>query len=127
MDVVNVLAQHLIPLVALLLSGVASVLGAWLGRLLARKLHVQLSQEQHALMIELVDGAIMRAEQWALNATKQGALPSGAEKLDVALKFLEGLARQYKLPEMARDRLVDLVESALGERHSTLPPPPVPA
>lgn len=122
MDYVNVILTHAIPLVAILLGGVASVLAAWLGKLIAKKLHVQITGEQHELLLDLVDGGITRAEQWAIVKTKIGSPPpAGPDKLNKALTYVEEMARQYKLDVMARDKLVELVESALGDKHSATP------
>lgn len=66
---------------------------------------------------DLVSRAVARAEQWWKTALKDGADPKdkAAKTLQMATDYLEKLLEQYKLPKMARDALIDLIETRVGE------------
>lgn len=66
---------------------------------------------------DLVSRAVTRAEQWWKAALKDGADPKdkAAKTLQMATDYLEKLLEQYKLPKMARDALIDLIEAKVGE------------
>lgn len=116
---IKAVAEPLIEPVALILSGVALILAKRFAKWLAVKLDVE---DAHALSLieeqvtKVVDGGISYAEQLANGWTRErGALPTQAQKLQWAVDWIVREAKRRGLPELARDALVDLIESRLGD------------
>jgi hypothetical protein len=100
---------HLLKLVFLILGLMATALV----RVLMKKYGFE---EQSGKINDLLTKALGFAEQKALKASKleEGKLTSGAEKMEMAIKFAQGLAKDYKLPEKGSDWWEDKLESWLG-------------
>lgn len=117
MDYVKEIAEHLIPILAMILAGLASVLTPWLARKLAALLGLKVTAEQQKLIADIATRAVHYADQWATAKVKNDEpRPGGAAKLEAALGFAMPLIRQARLPELARDELVKAIESALGAK-----------
>lgn len=80
-----------------------------------KKTKIDIPAAQEELLMKLAEKGIGLAEEKAHQAVKKGATKlEGPEKLEVALKFVAKMAKEYKLPEMAEDKLADYVEAKLG-------------
>lgn len=70
----------------------------------------------------LLGKGIAYAEQKAAVVVKAGGDKlKGPAKLEIAANFVLDLAEQYKLPEMAKDKVEKLLESKLGLTLPTIP------
>lgn len=67
-----------------------------------------------------VNVAVNFAEQYWKKALNEGAPPKdkSAETMKLATGKLEELLKQWKLPEMAKEKLTGLIEAKLGEINS---------
>lgn len=117
MEYLAELAEHIIPVVGVILAGVLGVVGTALVRKLAALVGVKITHEQLRTVEALAVRGVAYAEEWALKKVKnEGKRPAGPDKLEAALEFVTPMARRAGLPELARDELVKLIESALGEK-----------
>lgn len=118
----KVVAEPLIEPLALILGAVALVLARRVSTWIAAKLGVEDARALSLIegqVVKVVDGGIAYAEQKALVWTRQhGTLPDGAAKLKWATDWIVREAQRRGLPELARNALVDLVESRLGDPHA---------
>ena len=120
------IAEQLLPVVATILMGLGTLLVTVLTKVAHRKFGVEIEEKHQAMLTEWVSKGVGYAEQWALQQVKTtGEIPSGREKLDKALSFVTNHARSVGLDQIARDKVVDLVEAQLGTwyRESLSPPP----
>lgn len=114
-------------LLVLALQTAAAILTPVIGvliTLLLRRWGIQVQQKQ---VDAIVTQAVGFAEQKAKVALKDGAPKTpGAQKLQVALDIAQALMTQFKVKEMAKDKLVALIEAKLG-LNGSLASPPAPA
>lgn len=103
------LLAWLLPLVGTIVTGVLGALAA----ALLRRWNINLQQDS----IDKVIGAgVHFAEGKALAALNAGAAKTpSAEKLEMALQVATALIGQYKLQQLAEDKLKALIEAKLGE------------
>lgn len=118
MDYIKLIAEHLLEPLLVVLAGVAIALARagkrWLNRRLGTE-EVTRELQLDALLVRLTDMAVAYAEQRGrVYARDRGALPASAAKLEWALDFLSREMAERKLPQKARDHLVDLIEARLG-------------
>jgi len=115
----KVATEALLPFVLSLVGGALLILGRYAHRWLARKLDVEeLIAEEHrdALVRSIIEGGISLAEQRAMvRLRERGELPDGAKKLEWALEWAIAEMKRRGVPELARDYLIDLIESRLGD------------
>ena len=126
MEYLKELAEQLLPIFVTIISGLVPVIVAVLGRTMHKKFGVEIEQKHQAMLNAWVAQGVGYAEQWALQHVKEtGDTPSGRQKLDKALSFVTNHARSVGLDQIARDKVVDLVEAQLGTwyRESLSPPP----
>jgi hypothetical protein len=117
MEYVKEVAEHLLPIVALILSGVLTVLGTYVLRRLSKFLGVKVAAEQEAMVASTVHRGVGYAEEWARTRVRNGEQrPGGAAKMETALDYVDTVLRKYKVPKLAHDEIVKRVESALGEQ-----------
>ena len=128
MEYLKELAEQLLPIFVTIISGLVPVIVAVLGRALHKKFGVEIEQKHQAMLNAWVAQGVGYAEQWALQQVKEtGKSPSGRQKLDKALGFVVNHARSVGLDQIARDKVVDLVEAQLGSWYrESLSPPPLP-
>ena len=80
-----------------------------------KKLGVDIPDTTEALLNEWADKGIGLAyEKSHQQLKKLGKKLKGPEKMEIALKFVIGMAKEYKLPELAEDKLKDYIEGKLG-------------
>ena len=111
MEYLNIVAQHIVPIVAVFLASFLSILASQALKALKQRFNVQedLGIERRAL--GLIRSGIAYAEEWALNKTKVGSdLPGGAEKLNTALSFIKEEASRMGLDHWVEARGEDLAK-----------------
>jgi hypothetical protein len=120
MDYLATAAEHLLPPLLVILSGVLTALGVAALRWLRARLgleHLVTDEAIDAAVRDVVAAAAAYAEQlahrWRIGLDPMPADPARA-KLEIALSFVARELRRRQLPEQARDRLVDLLEARLG-------------
>lgn len=115
------LVEHLAPPVLTILAGVLGVLGTVALRRLQQWLGVQRTESLQRTWDALVDDGIayarQRAKRYANGRTGGGKAPS-SQKLVWALEWVTARAREHELPELARERLEQLIEARLGRPDS---------
>ena len=118
METFKTITEHLLPPVLIIVAGVLTMLGRYLMKWLAHKLRAEQFYEQQAVeaaVDRVVSSAVSYAEQMALSwARDKQELATGPRKLDWALGYIRREMMEQRLPEMARDRMVDLIEARLG-------------
>jgi hypothetical protein len=114
----KVATETLLPIVLSIVGGLLLVLGRFAHRWLARKLQVEeliAEEKRDQLTKDVVDGGITFAEQKGMGwARERGELPPSAEKLKWALDWITAEMRRRGLPELAREKLEQLIDSRLG-------------
>lgn len=119
MDYLKVMAEHLLPPLLVILAGVAGIVGRYVIRWLSVRLGVEeltRTSRVASLWTRAVDTGIAAAEHGALVwAREHGELMPGPAKLARALSVARDEAARMRLPELARDTLVDLIEARLGD------------
>ena len=110
----RVAAENLTPVVLIILVGVIGA-GVKVGLAhLEKWTGVQVSKAQKEMFHELSMDALYFAEEQALKALRAGdKTPDSDTKMEVAFKYAAAHAKALGLPEMARDRFVELIESNL--------------
>jgi hypothetical protein len=73
-------------------------------------LKLKSNTELDALVTGLVKKAINFAEAWA---SKQAEKPAGEEKLQIAVGFILDQLNAYKVPAIATEKLIELIEGQL--------------
>ncbi len=112
-------AQDISLLVAKILFSILSVLTTWLVTkaigYFEKKTKIDIPAATEELLHKWADKGIGYADEKSHQAIKKhGKKLTGPEKLEIALKFVIGMAKQYELPTMAEDKLTEYVESKLG-------------
>lgn len=115
--VINVIAEP--PWWKLLLRHGLELIFAIVGLLAAGFISVLLKKygfsSYNEKVEDVLDKAIGFAEQKALKLAKlDGTIPSGTNKMEMAVNFAVAMAKEYKLPEKSRDWWEDRVEAWLG-------------
>lgn len=88
----------------------------WLLIKLKNKLHLDVSDKTMAAWSGLAERAALRGAEWARQKAKEltdGKKLPGGEVMDVAVNWALQMAEQQKLPVMAREKLVGLIEAQL--------------
>lgn len=115
MEYLKSIAAPLLPLVVLILVGVAYALGRKAIAAFEAKTGLDLSTGTETSILGVIDLGIGAAEKWAANVLKStGKKPPSVEKLDKAMAFIVDELKRRNLPEMARDAVVKLIEAKLG-------------
>ena len=116
MPVVGELASMIITIVGPALTIIITAL-VW--KLLG-KLGVEKNVAIDVLMRKYIKQGINYADSWA---EKQAEKPVGEQKMATAIKHILGLVADSKLPQMAEDKLKDMIESQLSfdKKQAALP------
>jgi hypothetical protein len=94
------------------------VLPVLIGALL-RRYNIQVQSQQYTAA---VTSAINAVEQIAASKLKAGQPPdSSAAKLAKAIEIANGLIKDFKLRELAAEKLTNLIEAKLGEKGKPAP------
>ena len=114
----KVVTEALLPVVLSIVGGMLLMLGKFAHRWLAQKLQVEeliAEEKRDQLTKEVVDGGITFAEQKGMGwARERGELPPSAAKLKWALDWIIPEMKRRGLPELAREKLEELIDSRLG-------------
>ena len=93
-----------------IVTGVVAVLVPLLMRKIMGLIGLKSSAEINAMVQELIDRGIAKAELWA---KAQEQKPAGKEKMQIAVNFILDLLKEYKVPAIAQEKLIDLIEEKL--------------
>ena len=112
-------AQEITLMVAKILFSILSMLTTWLVAkaigYFEKKTKIDIPASTEDLMHKWADKGIGYADEKSHQAIKKyGKKLTGPEKLEIALKFVTGMAKQYELPTMAEEKLTEYIESKLG-------------
>jgi hypothetical protein len=111
MEYLNIVAQHIVPIIAVFLASFLSLLASQALKALKQRFNIEedLGIEKRAM--GLIRSGVAYAEEWALNKTKVGGdLPGGAEKLNTALSFIKTEATRMGLDHWVEARGEDLAK-----------------
>jgi hypothetical protein len=112
-------AQDISLLVAKIIFSVLSLLTTWLVTkaigYFEKKTKIDIPASTEDLLHKWADKGIGYANEKSHQAIqKVGKKLTGSEKLEIALKFVIGMSKQYELPSLAEDKLTEYIESKLG-------------
>jgi hypothetical protein len=113
--VLSVLLDHGLELVGTLLLIAAAPLMHALYRKVEAWTGIKIDDAERARLEMIVYDGIAKAEQWARVRAKSGTPTAGAEKLDHALDFITEASKSAGVKDLARERLVGLIEAKLGQ------------
>lgn len=113
--VLSVLLDHALELVGTLLLIAAAPLLHALYRKVEALTGIKIDDAERARLDAIVFDGISKAEQWARVRAKAGTTTAGSEKLDHALEFITQSAKAAGVKDVARDRIVALIEAKLGQ------------
>jgi len=85
---------------------------------LKSKLGAEVAAITEQLLTMGVKKAINYAEAWA---DKQAQKPAGTAKLQVALDFLYEILKKYNIADIAKEKLIELIEGQLKRDEATAP------
>lgn len=118
-DYLKVVADAIIPTFALVLAGVVAALMKIGLNKLKEKYDFDIGQAAEQGLLQAVDRGISYAEEKAVKALKLGeGAPDGAGKLQSALEYVESEVQRLGYDEMARDKLVELIEAELNKKRA---------
>jgi hypothetical protein len=107
----------LIPVFVALIGALAT----WILRKVQQKLHLDVGEKAAGAWSDLARKAALRGGEWARKKSKElteGKKIPGPEVMEVAASWAVEMAKQQKLPEMARAKLEGLIEAHLFELRS---------
>jgi hypothetical protein len=118
------------PYVAVILSNLSSIVAAfvialipfavrWLFSFLEKRFQLKVDEADQKRLSDLLNAGIAHAEEWKNGKLKMKEdAPSGAQMLEKASKFVAAEITRNKLPELAADKLNDLVIAKLGQNRA---------
>lgn len=116
LEITSEVVQAVLPLVVSIAAPVLSALLAGVCWKFMKKFNIQTSADQQKQLDALILRGINYAEQKAYVALKsKGSLLPSDSKLWMAISFIEEQVKASGLDKRARDYLIKLVESKLGE------------
>lgn len=110
--IVNELMNALIPVFVMIIGG----LGTLLLNKVRQKFNLKVSDEQIQSWSMIAEKAAHRGGEWArkkANAAADGKAMPGPEIMEVAANWAVDLGKQFKLPQMGREKLEALIEAEL--------------
>lgn len=119
---------------AIVLPALTVIVGALVTAILTKlknRFHLDVSQSTMDAWSQLASSAAMRGAEWARQKAKtlvgDKKVP-GEEVMEVAVNWATQMAEAHKLPELAREKLVGLIEAELYKlRLTTTDPAPATA
>lgn len=94
------------------LTPIILLLAGWAAKKFGEKLGIENTKLIESVLDSLAHKAIHWAEAWA---EKQADKPSGEQKMQVAMQFMIDMAKKYNLPDIAEEKLIQLIESSLAD------------
>jgi hypothetical protein len=113
-EVWGTVLENLLPIVTAVLLPVLLVLVRKFLLWLEVKLDFDMNEAIELKILSLIEEGILYAEEQALKALKDGKKLGSDDKLRLAIEYVVERCRDLGLPELARDKLVKLVESKVG-------------
>lgn len=116
-EILNILIPTFVTLIG--------ALATWILAKVKQKFHLDVSEKTSAAWTELARKAALRGGEWARKKAKDatdGKKIPGGEVMDVAENWAIEMAKQQKLPAMAREKLEGLIEAHLFESRSPATP-----
>lgn len=108
------IGQGLVPIVAMLLVAVIGALVSVGVAYIKKWTGVQIGKAQREEFADLAEGAVYFVEEQARKALRaKDPTPDSDTKMEMAVQYVIAHAKAQGLPEMARDRLVELIEANL--------------
>lgn len=123
----SLILQHLFPVIASLLCIVLFPLVRLVLKKIDAKFDLNLSTLANDQTNALLKKGIAFAEEWARNKVKidPTKVPSGAEKMDKAIKFVEDELKNLGVVDFAKDRLEAHLAAVLNQARPVVVVPPV--
>lgn len=122
MDWTQILNDDVIPAVTTILLGALTALVAVGVRYAERRLSIDIPARTERAIADLGTDAVAYAEQIGRRAVAAGGpRPVNSTLLESAIEYARTEARRRRLPELARDELVRLIESRLGHENALRP------
>lgn len=115
----SVLAENLLPVLAAAVGIVLTLLVRKAVEVFEKNTKISITSEQESQLERLVMLGVAAAEEWARKQLPTEEKPSGAEKLDYALKFIEAELERLGLVAVAREQLAKRLEALLGMSRPT--------
>jgi hypothetical protein len=126
--VYDILTKLVIPFTAALLLALIPFFVHRLISYFEKKLGMEMSAENKAALDSLVEKGVLLAEQKGVAAMKRGEVKPGAqEKADTAVNFVIDMIKVNKLDELAKDKIMALIEAKLAEKKADGTMPALPA
>jgi hypothetical protein len=110
--------QEILSILLPIFVALVGSLATWILRKVQQKLHIDVGEKTAEAWGNLARKAAMRGGEWARKKSKDltdGAKVPGGEVMEVAVQWAVEMAKQQKLPELARDKLEGLIEAHLFE------------
>jgi hypothetical protein len=116
-DYVLLVMQYVMPIVFVVLAGILAALGKLALSYLQQWAGVKIAESQLYMIENIAQDAYLWAEEKARSAVKltKDNKPSSAKKLEWALKYAVIQMEEQKLPKMAQEALVLLIEAKLSQ------------
>lgn len=112
--------DNLLEATLFLLVPVIALLGRKVFLYLEKKFGFEVDDAIEAKLQGYATDAVLRAGLWARSKVKLGeAAPSGAQKLDVAINYVQAQLQLMGYDTVARDKLVELIEGALAKQQAS--------
>lgn len=114
-----VLLDFLVQLSAPLVTGILGVLGTWLVRKLTKKWDVEKQEASVRLVDGFITSGVAFAEEQARKALRTDSVKTqSADKLQSAVDYIQQQIQSSGADTIARDELVNLIESRLHQERS---------
>ena len=112
-------ASDMMMMVLKIVMTVLGILATWLTtkgiKFVEHKTKIDIPEKYETLMHSWADKGIGLAHEKSHHLVqKTGERLKGSEKMEVALGFINGMIKQYELPEMANEKLEEYIHAKLG-------------
>ncbi|MBW2710101.1 MAG: hypothetical protein JRD04_12745 [Deltaproteobacteria bacterium] len=94
-----------------IVSGLAAVGVPILLMRIWKKLGLESNATINSLIISAIKQGINYADAWAI---AQGAKPAGDKKIQIAINYILGKLKQYKIPQIAEEKIREMIEAQLA-------------
>jgi hypothetical protein len=115
------LLQALVGLAVAVVTAATPILVHALVVYLRKKTQIEVSKAAEEKVAVAAGGLVLRLEQEARKQLKLGnGAPDGAKKMELAVKAMEQRLKELGLYDQFKDRMVDLIEEAVGGMNGPL-------
>jgi hypothetical protein len=112
-EVWGTVMENLLPIVSAIVLPVLLILVRKFIQWLEIKLDFEISEAAELKILSLIEEGIRYAEEQAKKALKDGEKLSAESKLGLAIEYVVERCKDLGLPELARDKLVKLIEAKI--------------